>query len=259
MRFPESVLRIKMTKTDTLAGPAFKPGNAIGEPTRHRTIKRLQRIPNGYGGTVTEPVLLRERGRVLKGIFLSTGPFAQFAFPRERVVSCYFLNHQHWVYWGSVVISEHKSEGGNPGRVEGLSVVSKMPEAQEEDEVEHVPIPLKNVSPAILKKESELNELIVDLTQMGCGGFLAKPWNLCAESTLREFLFERGNQWFRTVRHDPNNWTSEVWAEVYGCPPGKGEGWATRRDSFHVGKFWTDPDPKDGFHPGNCQTLESGG
>ena len=61
---------------------------------------------------------------------------------------------------------------------------SKMPEAREEDELEHVPIPLKNVSPAILKKESDLKELI-DLSRMGCGGLLAKPWNLRAEATLR--------------------------------------------------------------------------
>ena len=51
---------------------------------------------------------------------------------------------------------------------------------------------------------------------MGCGGVLAKPWNLRAESTLRKFLFERGYQWFRMIRQDPNIWTPEVWVEVYG-------------------------------------------
>ena len=49
-----------------------------------------------------------------------------------------------------------------------------MPEAQEEDEIEQVPIPLKNVSPAIPKNESELKDLIEDLTRMGCEGLLAK-------------------------------------------------------------------------------------
>lgn len=33
---------------------------------------------------------------------------------------------------------------------------SKMPKAREDDEIEHVPIPLKIVSPDIPKKESEL-------------------------------------------------------------------------------------------------------
>ena len=66
-----------------------------------------------------------------------------------------------------------------------------MREEREEDERE--PIPVKNVSPAIPKRESELKELIEDLSRMGCEGLLAKPWNLRAEVTLCEFLFERGN------------------------------------------------------------------
>ena len=60
-----------------------------------------------------------------------------------------------------------------------------MSEAQEEDEIKQVPIPLKNVSLAILKNEAELKELIEDLTQMGCEGLLAKPWNLPSKATLR--------------------------------------------------------------------------
>ena len=32
--------------------------------------------------------------------------------------------------------------------------------------------------------------------RMGCKGLLSKPWSLRSEATLREFLFERGNQWF---------------------------------------------------------------
>ena len=38
-------------------------------------------------------------------------------------------------------------------------------------------------------------------------------------------------------------------------PRGRGEGWAGRRDGLYAGKFRTDPDPKDGFHPGNYRTL----
>ena len=88
---------------------------------------------------------------------------------------------------------------------------------------------------------------------MGCEGLLAKPWNLQSEATLREFLFERGNQWFRTMRQDPEKWTAEVWAEDYGFTPRKGEGWTSRKDSLHVGKFRGEHDPKDGFHPGKCR------
>ena len=118
-----------------------------------------------------------------------------------------------------------------------------------------VPILLKNVLPSIPKKESELKELIEDLSRMGCEGLLAKPWNLRAEATLHEFLFERGNQWFRTIRQDPKKWTAKIWDRVYGFLREKDEGWARRRDSFYVEKFRTDPDLKDGFHPGNCRNL----
>ena len=48
-----------------------------------------------------------------------------------------------------------------------------MLEVREDDDL--VPIPLKNVAPAITKRESELKELIEDLTRMGCEGLLAKP------------------------------------------------------------------------------------
>ena len=67
-----------------------------------------------------------------------------------------------------------------------------MPEAREEDEIEQVSIPLKNVSPAIPKKESELKELIEDLSRMGCEGLLAKPWNLWAEAPFLRISIREG-------------------------------------------------------------------
>jgi hypothetical protein len=48
-----------------------------------------------------------------------------------------------------------------------------MPEARDEDKMEQIPIPLKNVSPAIPKSESELKELVEDLSRMGCEESLA--------------------------------------------------------------------------------------
>ena len=74
-----------------------------------------------------------------------------------------------------------------------------MLEVKEDD----VSISLKNVVPAIPKRESELKELIEDLSRMGCEGLLAKPWNLRSEATLREFLSERGNHWERTMWQVP--------------------------------------------------------
>lgn len=69
-----------------------------------------------------------------------------------------------------------------------------MPEVREEDEFELVLIPMKNVTPAIPKKEFEMRELVEDLTLLRCEGLLAKPWNLWNEAILRGFLFERMNQ-----------------------------------------------------------------
>ena len=66
----------------------------------------------------------------------------------------------------------------------------------------------------------------------------------------------RGNQWFQTIRHDLEKWTTKVWAGIYGFPREKSERWASRRDSFYVRKFRTDPDPKDGFHTENCRNLK---
>ena len=91
--------------------------------------------------------------------------------------------------------------------------------------MEQVLIPLKNVSPAIPKKESELKELIEDLSRMGCEGLLAKPWSLRAEATLREFLFERGNQWFWTIMLDPRSgWQRYGLRFADFCPKGQGLG-----------------------------------
>ena len=133
-----------------------------------------------------------------------------------------------------------------------------MPEVQEEDEREPFPILLKSVVPAISKKESELHVLIEDLCLMGCEG-LAKPWNLRSETILREFLFEKGNQWIRTMRHDPDNWIAEVWARVYGFPRGKGRvGPASGMVSM-----WESSERirtrKTDSTLGTAETLESGG
>ena len=50
-----------------------------------------------------------------------------------------------------------------------------------------MPIPLKNVLPAI-PKELELKELIEVLTRMGCEGLLTKPWNLRSEVDIAGVL-----------------------------------------------------------------------
>ena len=81
--------------------------------------------------------------------------------------------------------------------------------------VEPIPIPTKTLIPAIWRDDEELQELAEDLHIMGCEGLLTKPCNLRVEDAVREFKFERGNQWIGTKRRDPDNWTLEVWNRVY--------------------------------------------
>ena len=61
------------------------------------------------------------------------------------------------------------------------------------------------------------------------------------------------------MRRDPENWTPNVRARVYGFLRGRGERWAGRRDGLFTGKFRADPDPEDGFHPGKCRNLREQG
>ena len=70
---------------------------------------------------------------------------------------------------------------------------------------------------------------------------------------LREFKFERGYQWIGTKGRNPDNWTLDTWARIYGFQRGVGEGWAGRKDGLFVGKFRGDVDPKEGLHPSNCR------
>jgi hypothetical protein len=128
-----------------------------------------------------------------------------------------------------------------------------MPKAREEDMREDIPIPMKPLVPAIPTDDEELVELGEDLWRMGCEGLLGQPWNVQEDNVLREFKFARGNQWEGTKRRDPENWTPDTWARVYGFQRGGGEGWAGRKDGLFAGKFRGDVDPKEGLHPTNCR------
>ena len=55
------------------------------------------------------------------------------------------------------------------------------------------------------------------------------------------------------MRRDPEQWTPEVWAEVYGFALRRREGWASWKDAYFVGKFKEEHNPKDGFYPVDCR------
>ena len=130
-----------------------------------------------------------------------------------------------------------------------------MPELRPEDMMEPIPIPLKALVPAIPTDDRELRELGEDLRAMGYDGLLAQPWDFHDADVLREFKFERGNQWLHTMRRDPERWDPDTWAEVYGFPIGVGKGLAGRNDGLCAGKFRGELDPKEGLHPANCRNA----
>jgi hypothetical protein len=136
---------------------------------------------------------------------------------------------------------------------ERLRGKGEMPEVREEDMREAIPIPMKPLVPAIPKDDEELQELGEDLRRMGCEGLLGQPWNVQEDLVLREFKFDRGNQWLNTKKRDLENWTPDTWARVYGFLRGVGEGWAGRKDGLFARKFRGEVDPKEGLHPSNCR------
>ena len=81
---------------------------------------------------------------------------------------------------------------------------------------EPILILMKPLILAIPTDDEELRELRQDLRAKGCEGLLDKPWNIQLDVVLRKFRFERGNQWEGTKRRDPENWTVDTWARVYG-------------------------------------------
>ena len=90
------------------------------------------------------------------------------------------------------------------------------------------------------------SQLIEDLTKMGCEGLLAEPWALKSEAMVQEFQHPRSNEWEGTIRRDPNHWTADMWADVYGFRK-EGTMRAGRTGTWVDGKFRQDINSKDGY------------
>ena len=117
--------------------------------------------------------------------------------------------------------------------------------------VENLSVSLKSVVPVVPKDEKENQQLVEDLTRMGCKGLLVEPWALKSEAMAQEFLQGRSNKWKGTLRRDPERWTVERWAEVYSFWK-EGKGLASRTDKYIDGKFSTLINPKDGHIVADC-------
>jgi hypothetical protein len=93
-----------MVKTDTLTGPESNLEKRLDN--RLCRMTGLVTVTTGFerlGQMVSEP---DRRGRgIFKHFFLSFAPFVQAALSRERVVRCFFSNHQQLACWDFVVVS----------------------------------------------------------------------------------------------------------------------------------------------------------
>ena len=120
-----------------------------------------------------------------------------------------------------------------------------------------VHVSLRNVTPVIPINEGERGMLRSDLEDLGCAGLLERPWNLKNEDFIQQFVLiregklERNNMFDTTIQDRLEDWTTEVWREVYDFQPG-GSGLANRTDLYIEGKFRNDADSKDGFSVKDC-------
>ena len=116
---------------------------------------------------------------------------------------------------------------------------------------EFVPVSLKAVIPVIPTEDDESKQLIEDMTKMGCEGLLAEPWAVKSETMVQEFQHPRSNEWEGTIRRDPNHWTADMWADVYGFRK-EGMMRAGRTGTWVDGKFRQDINSKDGYAVSDC-------
>ena len=117
--------------------------------------------------------------------------------------------------------------------------------------VEYLPVSLKSVVPVIPEKILEKEQLIEDLTKMGCENLLAAPWSLKSEAMVQEFQQPRSNEWEGTIRRDPEHWTADLWSDVYNFRK-EGRMRAGRSEPWVDGKFKQVINPKDGHAVCDC-------
>ena len=68
---------------------------------------------------------------------------------------------------------------------------------------------------------------------------------------IQEFQALHSNEWEGTIRKDPEHWTSDMWADVYGFQK-EGQMRSRRTGTWVDGKFKTIINPKDGHSVSDC-------
>lgn len=117
--------------------------------------------------------------------------------------------------------------------------------------MEFFPVSLKSINPAVPKSLKEKEQLVEDLEKMGCGGLILELWAIKSEAMVQEFQAPRSNEWLKTIRRDPEHWTPNLWAEVYGFRK-EGRMRVGRTETWIDGKFDAEINPKDGHAVSDC-------
>ena len=104
---------------------------------------------------------------------------------------------------------------------------------------------LRNVNPSIPEGGQECAQLEEDLKKMRCAGLLERPWSLKYKDLVQKLIaMERPNMFDMTIQDWLQQWTSELWREMYNFPSGR-TGLANWMDTYVDGKFTHQVDPKD--------------
>ena len=77
------------------------------------------------------------------------------------------------------------------------------------------PVSLRSMLAVVPKKDEEKQQLVDDLTKIGCEGLLAEPKAMKSKPMVREFLHPRSNEWEGTIWRLLKQWTADLWAENY--------------------------------------------
>ena len=113
------------------------------------------------------------------------------------------------------------------------------------------PVSIRFVPAIVPTKEEEKQQLVDDLTKMGCEGLLAEPWAMKSEAIVQEFLHPCSNEWKGTIQRLPEQWTADLWVEVYSFWK-EGRMRARRTNKWIDNKFDSSINSKDGYAISDC-------
>ena len=115
-------------------------------------------------------------------------------------------------------------------------------------------ISARALSPVIPTSLLDRQQLQEDLSRMGCLGLYERPWSLKSDEMVQELVSGPPNQFEKTLRGHPPDWTADMWADVYGCAK-SGHGLGSRKDKQVHEMFHHGISSKDGFSVSDCKNA----